>query len=55
LNLEPKNSGILSRLQHQKNQAVTLMFSVLYAYIHCFCDEISLVLHGESKILLCPL
>jgi len=29
LNLEPKNSGIFSRLQHQKNQAVTLMNFVL--------------------------
>jgi hypothetical protein len=25
LNLEPKNSGILSMLQHHKNQAVKLM------------------------------
>jgi len=29
LNLEPKNSGILSRLQHHKNQAVNYMNSVL--------------------------
>jgi len=27
---------------------------VLYAYIHCFCAEISIVLHGASKILSCP-
>jgi hypothetical protein len=51
LNLEPKNSGIFSKLQHQKNQAVTLMNSLLYMYIHCLYAEfaICLVLHGASK------
>jgi len=29
LNLEPKNSGTLSKKQHQKNQVVILMNSVL--------------------------
>jgi hypothetical protein len=52
LNLEPKNSGIFSRLQHQKNQAVTLMNSALYMHIFCLCAKfaICLVLHGASKI-----
>jgi hypothetical protein len=26
---------------------------VLYAYIHCFCAEVSLVLHGASKTIRC--
>jgi hypothetical protein len=54
----PKNLKILalSRLQHQKNQVVTLMNSVLCTYIHCLCSELAiyLVLHGASKILPCP-
>jgi hypothetical protein len=51
LNLEPKNSSILSRLQHHKKQAVILLISMLYAYIHYFCAELALylVLHGASK------
>jgi hypothetical protein len=50
LSLEPKSSGILSRLQHQKNQAVTFMNSARYMYILCLCAKICLVLHGASKI-----
>jgi hypothetical protein len=52
----PKNSSTLSRLQHQKIQAVTLMNFVLCTYIHCLCAELAiyLVLHGASKILPCP-
>jgi len=35
----------------KKNQAVILLISVLYAYIHCFCAELAIyrVLHGASK------
>jgi hypothetical protein len=56
LNPEPKNSSIHSRLQHHKKQAVILLNSMLYAYIHYFCAELALyfVLHGASKILSCP-
>jgi hypothetical protein len=50
LNLESKNSGIFFRLQHQKNQAVTLMNFALYMYIFCLCAKICLILHGASKI-----
>jgi hypothetical protein len=43
-------------LQHHKKQAVILLNSMLYAYIHYFCAELALyfVLHGASKILSCP-
>jgi hypothetical protein len=44
LNLEPKNSGILSRVQYLKNQAIKLMNSDLYLFIHCLCAEFALCL-----------
>jgi hypothetical protein len=50
LNLESKNSGILSRLQHQKNQTITFMNYARYMYIFCLCAKICLVLYGTSKI-----
>jgi hypothetical protein len=42
-------------LQHQKNQAVILKISVLYAYIHYFCAKLAIyhVLHGTSKTIRC--
>jgi len=61
LSLEPKNSGILSRLQHHKNQGVEHMHSTLSLNIHYLCAEFALclalyvqvkiyiVLHGTSK------
>jgi hypothetical protein len=55
LNLEPKNSGIFSRLQHQKNQAVTLMNSELCIFTAYVLDlQYALSFMVQVKYLPCP-
>jgi hypothetical protein len=46
-----KLTNMLVEPRAKKKQAIILLNSLLYAYIHYFCDELALylVFHGASK------